>query len=70
MNTQVGESNISFDIESCIERLPTRVRILFVLHIIEGYQYEEIFTVTDIAAVSSKMRLHLAKHLLKGSEGV
>ena len=65
MNALAEESSSSVDIESYVVRLPDRARIVFVLHAIEGYRYEEIATMTHMAVGSSKAQFHRAKQLLK-----
>jgi RNA polymerase sigma-70 factor (ECF subfamily) len=62
---EAEESSSNVDIESYVARLPDRVRIVFVLHAIEGYRHEEIATMTNMAVGTSKAQFHGAKHLLK-----
>ncbi|MDN4502350.1 sigma-70 family RNA polymerase sigma factor [Alteromonadaceae bacterium BrNp21-10] len=53
------------DLDAYIKRLPERARIVFVLHAIEGYRYEEIAGLTNMAVGSSKAQFHRAKQLLQ-----
>ena len=61
-----AESDTStVDLESLIQRLPERARMVFVLHAIEGYRHEDIAKILGMAVGSSKAQFHRAKHLLK-----
>lgn len=53
------------DLDEYIVRLPERARIVFVLHAIEGYRYEEIAERMNIAVGSCKAQFHRAKQLMK-----
>ncbi|GGO75201.1 RNA polymerase sigma factor [Bowmanella pacifica] len=52
------------DLDSLVQRLPERARMVFVLHAIEGYRHEEIAQIMDMAVGSSKAQFHRAKQLL------
>lgn len=58
-------SSTDVDLQSYVNRLPERARIVFVLHAIEGYRHEEIASMTEMAVGSSKAQFHRAKSLLK-----
>ena len=53
------------DLESYVNQLPQRARIVFVLHAIEGYRHDEIAQMCNIAVGSSKAHFHRAKQLLQ-----
>ena len=53
------------DLDRAIAQLPEGARQVFVLHDVEGYQHEEIATLTGIAAGTSKAQLHRARRLLR-----
>ncbi|NIL99774.1 MAG: sigma-70 family RNA polymerase sigma factor [Acidobacteria bacterium] len=53
------------DLERAIAELPPRARAVFVLHDVEGYKHDEIATLLDIAAGTSKTQLHRARRLLR-----
>ncbi len=53
------------DLDSYIQRLPERARVVFVLHAIEGYRHEEIANMMNMAVGSSKAQFHRAKQLMK-----
>jgi len=53
------------DLENAIAELPEGARRVFVLHDVEGYQHEEIATMTGIATGTSKAQLHRARRLLR-----
>lgn len=55
------------DLEAAIGRLPPGARQVFVLYDIEGFQHEEIATLTGIAIGTSKAQLHRARRLLRES---
>ncbi|HEY1076832.1 MAG TPA: RNA polymerase sigma factor [Fontimonas sp.] len=59
---QVGER---MDLERAIARLPKGARAVLLLHDVEGYQHEEIATLTGIAVGTSKAQLHRARKLMK-----
>ncbi len=63
-----GESappGMRLDLEQAIGRLPTRARMVFVLHDVEGYQHEEIARMAGIAEGTSKAQLFRARRLLR-----
>ena len=53
------------DLEDAIAALPPGARAVFVLHDIEGYQHEEIATMSGLAAGTSKAQLFRARRLLR-----
>ena len=65
MHESAEASSASVDLESYVNRLPERARIVFVLHAIEGYRHEDIAKMMDMAVGSSKAQFHRAKQLLK-----
>ncbi|WP_088332305.1 sigma-70 family RNA polymerase sigma factor [Lacimicrobium sp. SS2-24] len=65
MNEQQAEPECHWDLDDYVLRLPERARQVFVLHAIEGYRHEEIASMLNMAAGSSKAQLHRAKQLLK-----
>ncbi|MBE0376560.1 RNA polymerase sigma factor [Pseudoalteromonas prydzensis] len=52
-------------LDKLVLRLPERARMVFVLHVIEGYRHEEIATMLGMAVGSSKSQFHRARQLLK-----
>ena len=65
MHESAEASSDSVDLETYVNRLPERARIVFVLHAIEGYRHEDIANMMDMAVGSSKAQFHRAKQLLK-----
>lgn len=53
------------DLERALAKLPKGARTVLVLHDIEGYQHEEIATLTGIAVGTSKAQLHRARRLMR-----
>jgi len=53
------------DIERAIERLPERMRMVFVLHDVEGFKHREIGELMGISDGSSKSQLFRARHTLR-----
>jgi RNA polymerase sigma-70 factor (ECF subfamily) len=53
------------DLERAIAELPAGAQAVFVLHDVEGYQHQEISSLTGIAAGTSKAQLHRARKLLR-----
>jgi RNA polymerase sigma-70 factor, ECF subfamily len=53
------------DLERAISTLPTKARMVFVLHDIEGYKHAEIGEVMGINAGTSRAQLHRARRLLR-----
>jgi RNA polymerase sigma-70 factor (ECF subfamily) len=63
---EVPDASIaSVDLESYVQRLPERARIVFVLHGIEGYRHEEIAELCNTAVGTSKAQFHRARQLLE-----
>jgi RNA polymerase sigma-70 factor (ECF subfamily) len=59
------DTGLRMDLERALSRLPKGARTVLVLHDIEGYQHEEISSLTGIAVGTSKAQLHRARRLLK-----
>lgn len=59
------DHGLSMDLERALKRLPNGARTVLVLHDIEGYQHEEISSLTGIAVGTSKAQLHRARRLMK-----
>ncbi len=55
----------SVDLERALARLPKGARAVLILHDVEGYQHDEISTLTGIAVGTSKAQLHRARRLLR-----
>ena len=55
----------TLDMERSIAALPTRARMVFVLHDVEGYQHSEIASMTGVAEGTSKAQLFRARRLLR-----
>lgn len=53
------------DLQRAIDQLPFRIRIVFVLHIIEHKSHEEIAKKLNITIPNSRKRLHTARIWLK-----
>ncbi|NND70445.1 MAG: RNA polymerase sigma factor [Rhodothermales bacterium] len=49
------------DLEQAIRKLPERMRLVFILHDVEGYKHHEIGEMLDIASGTSKAHLHHAR---------
>jgi RNA polymerase sigma-70 factor (ECF subfamily) len=62
---QHEDTGLRMDLERALSRLPNGARTVLVLHDIEGYQHEEIASLTGIAVGTSKAQLHRARKLLK-----
>ncbi|MDE0855786.1 MAG: RNA polymerase sigma factor, partial [Nevskia sp.] len=60
MPLQQEDSGLKMDLERALSRLPNGARTVLVLHDIEGYQHEEIASLTGIAVGTSKAQLHRA----------
>ncbi len=60
-----SDPGTSVDLEGAISRLPSRARIVLVLHDIEGYRHDEIAEFLSISPGTSKAQLHRARTLLK-----
>jgi RNA polymerase sigma-70 factor (ECF subfamily) len=54
----------AIDIENAIAALPPGARTVFVLHDVEGYQHNEIATMTGTAEGTCRAQLHRARKLL------
>ena len=53
------------EIIDAIQRLPASYRIVFNLHVIEGYKHEEIANQLNISVGTSKSNLSMARNKLK-----
>jgi RNA polymerase sigma-70 factor (ECF subfamily) len=53
------------DLDAAIASLPPGARAVFVLHDVEGYQHQEIASMTGIAVGTSKAQLFRARRLLR-----
>ncbi len=56
---------LKVDLETAVERLPTRAREVFVLHDMAGYKHEEIADLLRISAGTSRSQLHHARMALR-----
>ena len=54
----------AIDLERAIAALPNGARTVFVLHDVEGYQHDEIATMTGTAEGTCRAQLHRARKLL------
>jgi RNA polymerase sigma-70 factor (ECF subfamily) len=54
----------AIDLENAIAALPPGARTVFVLHDVEGYQHNEIATMTGTAEGTCRAQLHRARQLL------
>lgn len=52
-------------IHHAIKKLPEGCRLIFSLHLLEGYQHKEIAKILDITESTSKSQYHRAKRLLR-----
>ena len=52
-------------IHHAIKQLPEGCRVIFSLHLLEGYQHKEIAKILDITESTSKSQYHRAKRLLR-----
>lgn len=55
----------SIDLEKAIASLPTKARLVLILHDIEGYQHDDIAAMLEVTIGTSKSQLHRAHNLLK-----
>jgi RNA polymerase sigma-70 factor (ECF subfamily) len=55
----------AFDLEKALASLPPGARAVFVLHDIEGRTHEEIGSMLNLAAGTSKAQLHRARRLMR-----
>ncbi|MDX1661757.1 MAG: sigma-70 family RNA polymerase sigma factor [Gemmatimonadota bacterium] len=53
------------DLERAIAKLPEGARTMLVLYDVEGYAYEEIAEMTDVALGTVKSQLHRARKLMR-----
>ncbi len=53
------------DLERALAKLPRGARTVLMLHDIEGYQHDEIASLTGIAVGTSKAQLHRARRLMR-----
>ena len=67
MERPAAESSpgVRMDLEHAIAGLPEGVRVVFVLHDVEGYEHREIGKMTGIAEGTSKAQLFRARRLLR-----
>ena len=63
---QQNDEGLKMDLQRAMARLPNGARTVLVLHDIEGYQHEEIASLTGIAVGTSKAQLHRARRLMRG----
>src|SRR5581483_6717408 len=63
---QHEDEGMKMDLERALSKLPNGARTVLVLHDIEGYQHEEIASLTGIAVGTSKAQLHRARRLMRG----
>jgi RNA polymerase sigma-70 factor (ECF subfamily) len=59
----------AIDLERAIAALPNGARTVFVLHDVEGYQHDEIATMTGTAEGTCRAQLHRARKLLMEALG-
>ncbi len=52
-------------IHHAVKQLPEGCRVIFSLHLLEGYQHKEIAKILDISESTSKTQYHRAKRLLR-----
>ena len=65
--TRSEDGAAAIDIERAIARLPEGARVAFVLHYIEGFQYQEIAAQLGVAVGTVKAQVHRARQLLARS---
>jgi RNA polymerase sigma-70 factor (ECF subfamily) len=53
------------DLDDAIAKLPSGARRIFVLHDVEGFQHDEIASMTGLAVGTSKAQLHRARRMLQ-----
>lgn len=66
--TDAMEAPASMDTQTlmdCLPRLPERMRLVFVLHAIEGYRQEQVARLMGISVGTVKAQFHKAATLLK-----
>ncbi len=65
-NEGIGAPQINMKkIHHAIKKLPEGCRVIFSLHLLEGYQHKEIAQILDITESTSKSQYHRAKKLLR-----
>ncbi len=68
MNTTEGKSSdivLKIHLHEAIDALPDDLRLVFVMHDIEGYKHEEIADIVDIPVGTAKSRLFRAHQTLR-----
>jgi RNA polymerase sigma factor (sigma-70 family) len=65
MDESIVEDLSAQEIINTIQQLPSSYRIVFNLHVIEGYSHEEIATQLGISAGTSKSNLAVAREKLR-----
>jgi RNA polymerase sigma-70 factor (ECF subfamily) len=60
-----AEMDFRAAVDQEIQRLPTRARMVFVMHTVEGMTHPEIARVLEVDEGTSKSQLHYARSLLK-----
>ena len=63
--TREAPAGLAMDLERVIAALPDGARTILVLHDIEGYDHEEIATLTGLSVGTSKSQLFRARRLLR-----
>ena len=58
-------SGAAIDLESALERLPSRAKQVFVLYDVEGYSHDEVSEALGISVGTSKSQLHRARMLMR-----
>jgi RNA polymerase sigma-70 factor (ECF subfamily) len=56
---------LRIDLERAVAALPPALRTAFVLHDVEGYPHDEIARMTGQSSVTSRVRVHRARKLLR-----
>jgi RNA polymerase sigma-70 factor (ECF subfamily) len=60
-----AEADFRAAVDREIQRLPTRARMVFVMHVVEGLTHPEIARVLEVDEGTSKSQLHYARSILK-----
>jgi RNA polymerase sigma-70 factor (ECF subfamily) len=68
-SVEMVDDSLSVALDTKIQQLPERARLVFVLFAVEGYRHEEIAKMLNMAVGSSKSQYHRAKSLLRESLG-
>jgi RNA polymerase sigma factor (sigma-70 family) len=64
--TEKKEASVDMaTIHHAVKQLPEGCRVVFSLHLLEGYQHKEIAKILDITESTSKSQYHRAKRLLR-----